>query len=231
MDQGEQDFQALLLRLAGEAPTDDEAKRRAIEWRRIRVDEWRQGLAKALPNWPFAKWDNEDWVRRCNLSLVAELRGWSPWERHGSSYRPSQGLLVCGKAYGGKSSGIVACIRQAVRRVRDDLEAGEEITGLPSVVWTTEAALIDEQRQYRHELFERCLFAPVLVVDELGVAGGHAAATGSTPIVMHLLGQRYDRQMPTLATSGISSRAIGERYGSGALRRLVEGAKVVDLLK
>jgi hypothetical protein len=225
------DFEGFLKTLPQPQWDEAEERRRAIEYRRIRVDEWRRRLAGNLPNWRFAERGNREWVQRCNPKLLAFLDQWKPMVRDGKDWKLGpQGVIVSAPPRHGKSTGIYAAIRSGILGVRAALEAGEEIGALPSMLWTTEAALVDEQRQYRTDLLDRCGSVGLLVIDEFGLAGGHQAATGATPVIMQLLGMRHDRNLPTAVTSGISQRDILARYGAGVHRRLTERAMSFDII-
>lgn len=227
----ETEFDALLAKLVANAPSDDELRRREREQVTLRVNEWRQELTANLPNWPFARWDNAEWRNACDITVASRLRAWQPFERQGRNFVAGKGTLVCGGPRTGKSTGVYAAIRKAVKEIREAADKGEPIGRLPRVQWTTEAQLVVEQRQFRSELFGRCARADVLVIDEVGLAGGHAAPTGQSPVIMHMLCERYDRGLTTVITSGIGTKSLLERYGAGALRRMTERAVVVDLLE
>jgi len=233
MDDGKDgfDFKRFLDSLQPPKRTEAEERAKLIEYRRIRVDQWRDRVRSNLPIWPFARWNNHDWVQRCDPRIVSFLRDlWEPFSRDGKDWKPGGSVLVCAPPKHGKSTGIYAALRVAVSGVRKALEAGEDIGQLPSIMWTTEAALVDEQRAYRTELLERCSQSSILVIDELGLAGGHQAPVGGTPVIMQLLGMRHDQGLSTCVTSGVGRVALESRYGGGAYRRMTERGRALDIV-
>jgi DNA replication protein DnaC len=107
--------------------------------------------------------------------------------------------------------------------------SGKSFGAPPSLVWLTEKKLVEEQVQRKGELYRKAEQADILVLDELGTAGGHVSQVGQFPIIAGILEERYAAGLSTIATSGLSRVAIAERYGAGTLRRLMHGAEIVDL--
>jgi DNA replication protein DnaC len=76
-------------------------------------------------------------------------------------------------------------------------------------------------------LVRRAMGAELAVLDDLGVE-----LDAGAPVVAHVLHHRYDRERPTIATTGLSVEQLANRYGAGVARRLVEtvgGAVVLKL--
>lgn len=76
------------------------------------------------------------------------------------------------------------------------------------------------------DLVERAIAAPMLLIDELG--GEQKTATNA---VRDVVFARHEADLPTWVTTGFRSEQLAEMYGDGLLRRLMEGAYVVQLGK
>jgi len=96
-------------------------------------------------------------------------------------------------------------------------------------VWTTAADLLNSRRQHRlgegeAPEFLRAETAPLLVLDELG------QEIADDRWLLEFLNARYNRGLPTISTSGLGRLELDNRYGVGAVRRLVEPTgRFVDL--
>jgi len=74
------------------------------------------------------------------------------------------------------------------------------------------------------ELLTRAREASVLLVDDLG-----QEAPSDQGDVVALLAERQEAQRPLIVTCGWGLRGMAERYSPHLVRRLVEGAEVIDL--
>jgi DNA replication protein DnaC len=75
-------------------------------------------------------------------------------------------------------------------------------------------------------LVRRAMAAELAVLDDLGVE-----LDAGAPVVAHVLHHRYDRERPTIATTGLTVEQLAKRYGAGVARRLVETAGGAVVLK
>jgi DNA replication protein DnaC len=66
-------------------------------------------------------------------------------------------------------------------------------------------------------IVRQAMNAPLLVLDDLG-----QEAEVGIPVVAHILQHRYNRAIPTIATSGLTIEQLVSRYGAGVARRLLE---------
>lgn len=78
------------------------------------------------------------------------------------------------------------------------------------------------------------LSADVLVVDDLGVELNQAPVGSGllaqrSGAVSKLIGDRFDRQLPLVVTTGLDRAAIQTMYGDRIARRLFEGAAMIRL--
>lgn len=231
LEMGDFDFAGLVasLRLdqneAGQAIKEREQAESAA-----RMREWRQEVIAAVPNWPWARWENKAWSSNLHSTIRRELEAWEPFHLQDGRITTGESMVLCGPSGCGKSTGIYAALSAAVKKVRHAVETqGQPFRGWGQVAWITEAQLVLEASQRKTDLFRRASSATVLVLDELGLANGHVAPVGQSPVVMALLAERYDRGAATIATSGVPQRVLAEKYGTGAVRRLTHRAKVVDV--
>ena len=194
-----------------------------------RMREWRQEVIATVPNWPWAQWGNKPWADNVHFLIQSELKKWAPMRLADGRITPGDGMVLCGPSGCGKSTGIYAALSAAIKEIRTSVEQGGPFRGWGQVMWVTEAQLVLEASQRRSDLFRKSSSAGVLVLDELGLANGHVAPVGQSPVVMALLAERYDRGAATIATSGVPQRVLAEKYGTGAVRRLTHRAKVIDL--
>ncbi len=233
IDMGDFDFAALVASLALDQNEAGHAiKEREHAENAARMREWRQEVIAAVPNWPWARWDNDSWLSNVHATIRRELETWAPFRLVDGRITTGESVVLCGPSGCGKSTGVYAALSAAVKKVRHAVETqGQPFRGWGQVVWATESQLVCEASQRKTDLFRRASSATVLVLDELGLANGHVAPVGQSPIVMALLSERYDRGAATIATSGVPQRVLAEKYGTGAVRRLTHRAKVVDVFR
>ena len=183
------------------------------EWDRERrqemlVVQWHQGCP---PDWRWARWSNNEWFKRIHVDVQRACRQWA--------HLGCGGLIVLGPTGVGKSTAMLAALRDAYRvALNGTLPA-------PSFTWTTEAALCSASRQWplgRGEppLYDRCRATDVVVVDECGV--------GEKGTLFELVNDRYERGKATSLTSGLTVEGFVARYGAALWRRLTELGTVVD---
>jgi len=224
------DFEGFIRGLNLDTGQPERADQRERDANEARLAEWRRVTAGGLPDWAWASWMNEAWTRRLSTRARATLEAWKPFEFAGGSWRVGESRLVLGPSGCGKSSGVFASLSAASKASRLAAVASKQAFGTPpSLVWVSEESLVHEQAERKNELFRKAEGANILVIDELGTAGGHVSQVGQSPVIAAILCRRYDAGLTTIATSGVSRRELGERYGSGVFRRLVHGSVVVDL--
>ena len=73
-------------------------------------------------------------------------------------------------------------------------------------------------------LVERALGAPLLLLDELGGEDSRYASA-----VAEVIYERHAEALPTWITTGVSAKALADRYGGGIARRLFEHAEIFKL--
>lgn len=141
-------------------------------------------------------------------------------------YRPDEHgcLALIGPAGCGKSVTAAAIVRRlcteavnAFTRERDT----ERLSSTARIYWTSAADLCNSRRQHRLGEGEapqlaRAEKAPLLVLDEFG------QEVADDRWLLELLDVRYAQGLPTLSTSGLTRSQLDQRYGAGAVRRLVE---------
>ncbi len=210
-------------------PVDEQRSRRMrIDADRQRLRDWWSTVSGQLPNWDYAHLGNTEWVSRVDAAAIAAVRRWEPLG--------NAGLVVCGPTGSGKSSSIVARVRNKLAELATTLGRGGDLPRLPSVRWTTEEALMRSAYRWDNDdeavAWTRAQARPrVFIIDEVGFAGGDRAPTGRTPALMAVVNARYDAGAATTITTGLKPEDLVARYGAAVWRRLVERAEVVDLSK
>ncbi len=72
-------------------------------------------------------------------------------------------------------------------------------------------------------LIDRCLAAPLLVIDELGFLDK------GTGVIEQVVDQRNKHRLPMVVTSGMTPPQLEGRYGTATARKLMEGARMVQV--
>lgn len=67
--------------------------------------------------------------------------------------------------------------------------------------------------------------APFVVLDDLGAEGSDAI---SVRAITQLIGSRFDQNMPTIITTGLTHGQIAARYGTGIARRVFEAVALLS---
>lgn len=213
------------------AVTEEDEQRMNRERSLTVVKDWTMGLGNRLPKWPHARWTNDDWRKRLDQRMAEGVRRWAPVKRDGTRYVADQSIVTLGESGYGKSTALMAQLALMVSTFRKRAEAGEIISRLPSILWVTEAELVQEQRGYDSERLEWASEVDICILDELGASNGHQAMTGAAPVVHALVTKRYDRGKRTCATSGMKRHELSNRYGAAVARRLLEASIVVEAWK
>ena len=224
------DFAGFIRGLKLDTGNPRQAEERERDANEAKLAEWRRVTAGGLPDWAWANWANEAWTRRLSPRVRTALGSWKPFEFAGGGWSIGEARLVIGPSGCGKSSGVFASLSAASRAARlAAVASGKAFSEPPSLVWLTEKKLVEAQGERKSELYRRAEVASILVIDELGTAGGHVSQVGQFPIIAGILDERYAAGLTTIATSGVSQRVLAERYGAGVIRRLGHGSVVVDL--
>lgn len=199
------------------------AARVAREERDRRVRAW---AAKALPEryrdaiWSaLPKLERDDGSRRPRVDVPVErLAG---IRRALESHRR---VVFIGPPGCGKTTIAVAHLRASVER-----DANARARFIPA-----EDLLREETPEGGPTPFALAQSAEVLVVDDLGVELNQAPV-GSGLLAQRagaaskLIGDRFDRQLPLVVTTGLDQKAIQTMYGDRIARRLFEGAAAIRL--
>lgn len=210
---------------------DDERARKRIRAANVQaVESWAKHVSDSMPQWKWARMDNDDWCRRVDPRIIDAVRAWK-WvvPKGESAIVAGKGIALLAPTGSGKSSAIVARLFDGLRRLVAWADR-EEVSGMPVVMWTREADLVADQWA-GGDLCSKAKRADVLIVDELGFGNGERAPTGKPPVIMDLFFRRYDDHKATSLTSGLSSEQLAERYGTALYRRLSEGSTIVDITK
>jgi hypothetical protein len=216
--------------LAAMTVDDERAKQREREWVASHVDEWWGEARKNLPAWKFARFGNQVWESRCDPKLLAVVKSWVPMTLSDGKLVP-QGMLLCAPSGAGKSTAVLARLYETASRLRRaSLDGRSTVRYPPGLMWVSEQQLMTAQDERHAQLLNEARSVSLLVLDEFGFAGGHDAARGRTPIGLDILSNRYDQQLATVVTSGMSVAQLAKRYGVAITRRMQDGAKVVDML-
>lgn len=171
------------------------------------------------PAWPWARFDNAAWRKRCDRRVVAALDG----------YDFKSGLLIAAPTGAGKTSSVAAAVARVHAAALADAEALRR-PRLPPVFYTTGLALTEADKarrlgQERAALVEQAIGARVLLLDEV-----HASHTRQT-VLFEVAEDRYAAGLPTVLLTGHTPKEFGEAFGAATLRRFLEGARVVDATK
>lgn len=209
---------------------DERAKESELRWRAGFIDEWWTQTKKDLPSWKFARHGNKVWESRCDKRVLDAVQAWTPF-RLQQGKLVAQGMVVCAPSGTGKSTAVLARLYEAAKRLKQaTLEGRSTVRYPPGILWVTEQQLLSAQDERNYQLMNDAREISLLILDEFGFAGGHDAARGRTPIGLDILCNRYDQELATVVTSGLSIPQLARRYGIAITRRMENQAKVVDLL-
>jgi sigma54-dependent transcription regulator len=209
----------------------EQAKRRGAEYVQLELDEWWGKIAPDLPRFPYARWENREWLERCSPRVVEAVKAWRVFELEKDKLRAKHGLLLCAPTGTGKSTAVLARIHRAYTHARKLAGEGKLTVGHPpTIVWITEQRLVQWSWD-DNERMQRARDAGLLVVDEVGFAGGDQAVKGRTPAILDIMSARYDRSIPTVVTSGLCVDDLVRRYGVAVVRRMQNCADILDIVK
>lgn len=180
--------------------------------------------------WLHARIDSPEFAGKCRSK---RLRAFA------AQYAPAHGSAALLDPSGkGKTTACVALVHRIIAegitaglavpvtdRYRRDPPALELAIG---IVWTTARALVMVRRSSdlgdEPALLERCRAATLLLIDEWG-----GEAHDRYGDLMSVVDDRYSCSLPTIITSGLTSEAFDDRYGTALLRRVAErGVKIEE---
>jgi SpoVK/Ycf46/Vps4 family AAA+-type ATPase len=155
-----------------------------------------------------------DWAKLDAVELARRVVSREPLHVVGGRIVASPRVLLCGPAGAGKTSLAVACFRKRLA---------------PKCVFATAFDVARARIQHRAGYgeapsVEAALRASLLLLDDMG-----QESQGGSASVAEVIFERHARNMPTWITTGLSLSDIGRRYGDGILRRVAEGALIVQL--
>jgi hypothetical protein len=199
-----------------------EAERR-LEGRRSTVERWwsnRLGVdgLGGLPAWDYARWENGEWVKRCNPQIIEAVRAWD--------LRSS--LTLFGKTGAGKTSALVARLADAHAGALAAAETPPPGYKLPpAFLYATgyelgEASKRRKLGQDTHALLTCAQDRALLILDEL-----HPSHT-PIDVAFAVVDARVRAGLPTAIGAGMSATEFGGMFGAALLRRVIENSKVVD---
>lgn len=155
-----------------------------------------------------------DWARLDAPELGHRVASREPLQVVGGRIVASPRVLLCGPAGAGKTSLAVACFRKRLS---------------PKCVFATAFDVARARIQHRAGYGEAptvdtALRASLLLLDDMG-----QESQGGSASVAEVIFERHARNLPTWITTGLGLGDIGRRYGDGILRRVAEGALIVQL--
>jgi DNA replication protein DnaC len=166
----------------------------------------------ALPNWPWARFDNPEFVRRASRRVLAAYK----------KYRLEQGnLIVSGLTGRTKTSGIVAWLHDAQKRAIDAVD--HKLA--PRFLFVTGPTLANARRRapigQEAPLVDLATRTALLVLDELGFEP-------EAEEIFFVVDARYRAALPTVITTGRPIEWVKDNYGAAFFRRLIEHGDVVE---
>ncbi len=168
------------------------------------------------------------WATSDAAELAERIKPTSALERLRSALSGSLGLL--GPAGVGKTSGAV--MNAHLRTLRQDGRQQEDVYFLRFRLWHARfvTSMCLARARSQHKLgageageVEEAVGARLLVLDELGAEQGRDSATAE---VIH---RRHEADLPTIWTSPFTREELKAKYGDGIVRRLWEGATIIQL--
>lgn len=127
-------------------------------------------------------------------------------------------VALLGKAGAGKSVGAVALVSQWVRATGGKWAGSpKRLASFAAAVEVDELARTARLGSEQPEQLRRWSEVPLLVLDDLGME-----TTYGSQALTSLVARRHDADLATVFTSGLTPAQIGERYGAGVARRVLE---------
>jgi DNA replication protein DnaC len=168
----------------------------------------------AVPNWPWARFENAEFVRRASRRVLGAYK----------TYRPTQGNLIVSAPTGrGKTSGVVAWLFDAQKRAIDAVDHRL----MPRFLFLTGPMLANARRRapIGHEapLVDLAARTGLLILDELGFESAEP-----TEEIFVVIDARYRAAQPTIITTARSVSWVNRHYGDAIFRRLIETGTFVE---
>lgn len=131
---------------------------------------------------------------------------------------PTLSALFLGPSGFGKTTAAGALVRRAINEFAQSL--GERFTEVRRLCWTTASEVAQAERRHplgegRPPIVMQAIGASALVLDDIGLEGNAAA-------VVEIITTRYDRCLPTIATTGLTRKQLTEHLSAAGVRKLRE---------
>lgn len=207
-------FAAALSHIHVEPDADARFERERAQAARAEIGRASGEIRAALPFGAFVHFRRGAWrdgVRNPRLIGFAER------------YVPSLGnVLIVGASGVGKTTAAAVACHRLLSEAFATLDTKAPIL---EATWLSAPTFARARRETRlgasNHLLDQAIRASLLVIDEVGGEGGDASWLNE------LADERYRALRPTVTTSGFGVAALEQRYGAGAVRRLVEPLGVV----
>lgn len=125
----------------------------------------------------------------------------------------ARGLMIAGPVGTGKSHLSVAIMRAAVKR-RMSCRFDNVLALLEQVKWW-----IGQNNPRAGAMIDRCIRADFLVLDDIGTAGDTDFVKRE---ILHIVGSRYDAELPTIFTTNNTIGELKELLGQRTVSRLMD---------
>jgi DNA replication protein DnaC len=124
--------------------------------------------------------------------------------------------LLIGPTRVGKSTAAAVLVRRALNAFTDD---GSRYPAVRGLVWANALDLAIAERRHplgagEPEPVQAARNASLLVLDDLGLE--------PEGTIWPLIAHRYDHRLPTITTSGLTTKGLTKHLGSAGVRRLTE---------
>jgi len=183
------------------------------EGRRRAADRVMDRIATIPERFRWATFDSPELANRCNPAHVAKAESATRRLRSGSV----QNIVFLGRAGLGKTS--LAC---AGLRVLLGAEVG--FTGRFCGVTGISDSLRDSAYGKTPESVDLAKTASLIVLDDVGQEPEKHSQT-----ITEIIHERHNAMKPTIFTTWMSEVDLGNRYGEGTLRRILEHSAIVRL--
>lgn len=169
-----------------------------------------KAFRQSLPFGTGAHFARPEWRGRVHDARLVELvEGYDP-ARDGCA-------LITGPSGVGKTTAAAVLPHRLLTLA---FRCGDKEAPIVGAVWTSAPALqrarYETKRGSVDESFAPAVTAKLLFLDELG------GEDGDGRWLMSLADERYRASLPTVTTAGFPLHVLRERYGVGAIRKLVE---------
>jgi len=169
-----------------------------------------------LPQWPWARFANDAFVKLANPKILEAVRTWTPAD--GS-------MLLLGETGSGKTAALVAWVVATYEHALEAAKLGT-VEPVPEFFFVTALDLLTARRSFplgegEPPALLRARKCEILILDELGPE--------TTPdLVFEIIDARHKRGAVTVATSGQTEKGFITKYGAAMFRRLTAPGVLVD---